>query len=46
MKNVQFDVKQFNKMMGIDNGEIVKEVTKGRKWNYTMSKVLITMAVT
>lgn len=46
MKNVQFDVKQFNNMMGIDNGEIVKEVTKGRKGHYTMSKVLITWAVT
>src|SRR5699024_3373835 len=46
MKNIQFDVKQFNNMMGIANGEIVQEVTKGRKWHYTMSKVLVTWAVT
>lgn len=31
MRNVQFDAQQFNKMMGIDSGEIVTKVSKSSK---------------
>lgn len=43
MSNVQFDAQQFNKMMGIDNGEIVKEVSKSSKTSVRSTTLLVVL---
>lgn len=41
MRNVQFDAQQFNKMVGIDSGEIVTKVTKSSKTSVRSLTLLV-----
>lgn len=43
MRNVQFDAQQFNKMMGIDSGEIVTKVSKSSKSSVRNTTLLVVL---